>query len=87
MVVASPFFPHKLSRGYSSAFSGIVKSINGVAIKNLAHLVTVLRDSQDEFLVVEFYGRGLETLHEHEVDGEQEQDGNRQNQEQTEAQR
>jgi S1-C subfamily serine protease len=62
VVVASPFFPHKLSRGYGAAFTGTVKTVNGITIKNLAHLVAVLRDSRDEFLVFEFHGRGFESL-------------------------
>ena len=31
VVVSSPFFPHKLSKGYESPFAEVVKSINGVA--------------------------------------------------------
>ncbi|HEY8994511.1 MAG TPA: trypsin-like peptidase domain-containing protein [Lacunisphaera sp.] len=61
VLVAAPSFPHKLTKGYDSAVSRAVRSVNGVAIKNLRHLVEVLRDSRDEFLVFEFFGRG-ETL-------------------------
>ncbi len=62
VVVASPFFPHKLSRGYSSPFTGVIHTINGTEIKNLAHLVSFLRDCKDEFIVLDFHGRGYETL-------------------------
>lgn len=62
VVVSSPFFPHKLSKGYSPAQSRVVESINGVKIRNLEHLVATLRDSQDEFLVIDFAGRKFETL-------------------------
>ncbi len=41
MAVTSPFFPHKLAKGYSSPFPDVVKSVNGIQIKNLAHLVEV----------------------------------------------
>ena len=34
----------------------IVKTVNGIPIKNLGHLVEVLRDSKDEFITIEFYG-------------------------------
>ena len=61
VVVSSPFFPHKLAKGYGSPFAEVVKTINGVAIKNLAHLVEVLRDCKDEFITIEFDGRGGET--------------------------
>jgi hypothetical protein len=62
VVVSSPFFPNKLAKGYSSPFPEVVKSVNGVAIKNLDHLVEVLRDCQDEFIIIEFEGRGGETI-------------------------
>lgn len=62
VVVSSRFFPHKLSKGYSDPLAQVVKSINGVAIKNLPHLVEVLRDCKDEFITIEFDGRVGETL-------------------------
>jgi S1-C subfamily serine protease len=62
VVVSSPFFPHKLTKGYSEPFAEVVKSVNGIAIKNLGHLVEVLRDAKEEFIVVEFASRGGETM-------------------------
>jgi len=62
VLVASPFFPHKLAKGYDNPISRVVQSINGITIKNLAHLVTVLRDSQDEFITIKFSGRATEAL-------------------------
>ena len=62
VVVSSPFFPHKLAKGYSSPFAEVIKTVNGTPIRNLAHLVEVLRDCRDEFITVEFDGRGGETL-------------------------
>ena len=61
VVVTSPFFPHKLSKGYSNPLSRVVETVNGVKIKNLKHLVEVLRDSRDEFMVFEFSGRSGES--------------------------
>jgi hypothetical protein len=62
VVVSSPFFPHKLAKGYDNPVSSVVKSVNGVAIKNLDHLVEVLRDARDEFITLEFDMRGGETM-------------------------
>jgi hypothetical protein len=62
VVVSSPFFPHKLSKGYSQAQSRVVGTVNGTAVKNLAHLVELLRDAKDEFIVLDFAGRRFETL-------------------------
>jgi S1-C subfamily serine protease len=62
VVVAAPFFPHRLATGYSSPAGQVVKSINGRAIKNLPHLVEVLRDAKEDYLTIEFDSRGAETV-------------------------
>lgn len=62
VVVPAPFFPHKLSKGYSDPAFQVVKTINGVHVKNLAHLVQILRDSKDEFVTFEFDNRFGETM-------------------------
>jgi S1-C subfamily serine protease len=54
VVVTSPFFPHKLVKGYGNPAWQVVKTVNGHSIKNLAHLVEVLRDLKDEFVTFEF---------------------------------
>ena len=46
VVIPSPFFPHKLAKGYSSPAGGVIKAVNGVSIKNLHQLVEVLRECQ-----------------------------------------
>ena len=62
VVISSPLFPHRLSKGYGNPISRVVKAINGVRIRNLAHLVEVLRDTQAEFITIEVDGRGGESL-------------------------
>jgi len=62
VIVPSPFFSHKLSKNYANPAGRVVKTINGVAIKNLRHAVAVLRDAQDEFITIEFVGRASEAL-------------------------
>jgi S1-C subfamily serine protease len=62
VVISSPFFPHKLVQGYDNSESQVVKTVNGILIKNLAHLVEVLRDAKGPFITIEFCGRGGETL-------------------------
>jgi hypothetical protein len=57
VVVSSPLFPHKLAKGYSDPFTEVVKSVNGIAIKNLGHLVEILRDTKEEFITIAFVGR------------------------------
>jgi S1-C subfamily serine protease len=62
VVVSSPFFPHDSAKGYDNATAAVVGSINGIPIKNLRHLVEVLRDSREEYLRIEFAGRNHENL-------------------------
>jgi S1-C subfamily serine protease len=62
VVISSPFFPHKVAEGYSNPLADVVKTINGVPIKNLEHLVRVLRDCKDPFITIELDNRHAETL-------------------------
>jgi hypothetical protein len=62
VVVTSPMFAHKMTRGYEDPLGQVVQSVNGIAIKNLAHLVEVLRDCTDEYLTFRFAERGAEVL-------------------------
>jgi len=62
VVISSPFFPHKLSTGYSSPAGSVVYSVNGTQIRSLAHLVAVLRDLKDPFVTIEFDQKGGEAL-------------------------
>ena len=59
--VSSPFFPHKLSKGYGNPILRVVESLNHHPAKNLASLVEIIRDSTDEFITIECAGRGGET--------------------------
>ena len=60
--VSSPFLPHKVSKGYGTPVLKVVEAINGTKVKNLAHLVTLLRDSKDEFIVIDFATPTAETM-------------------------
>jgi S1-C subfamily serine protease len=62
VVVSSPFFPHALSKGYGNPATLVVKTVNGISIRNLNHLVQVLRDSHDEFDVITYWSRGGESM-------------------------
>ena len=52
VVIPAPPFPHALSKGYGSAVDSVVYSINGVPVRSLRHLVALLRDLKDEFVVI-----------------------------------
>ena len=62
VVVSSPFFPHKLAKGFANPIAQVVKTVNGIPIQNLKHLAEVLRDSRDEFITLEFVGRAAPIL-------------------------
>jgi S1-C subfamily serine protease len=62
VVISSPFFPNKLSKGYSNPSAGVVYSVNGTRVRSLRHLVALLRDLKDEFVTFEFEHLGGEAL-------------------------
>jgi S1-C subfamily serine protease len=62
VVVAAPFFPHKLAKGYTSAQGEVVRAVNGTPVRNFAHLVALLRDLDGEFVTFEFDQRMGETI-------------------------
>ena len=62
VIVSSPLFPNKLSKGYSNPSGNVVYSVNGARIRSLTHLVSVLRDLKDEFVSFEFDGEGGEGI-------------------------
>ena len=62
VVISSPFFPHRLARGYGNPLAQVVQKVNGIPIKNLRHLVEVLRDSNDEFISIEIAGHQTQML-------------------------
>lgn len=62
VVISSPFFPNQLAEGYSNPRSQVVKTVNGIPVKNLAHLVKILRDATGEFITIECNTRYGETM-------------------------
>jgi S1-C subfamily serine protease len=62
VVISSPFFPNKLDQGYSDPRFQVVKKVNGIPVKNLNHLVEILRDAKGEFITIECDTRYGETM-------------------------
>ena len=56
IVTLTHLLPHKTSKGYTPPAFSAVSRVNGTQVRNLAHLVELLRDAQGEFLVVELVG-------------------------------
>ena len=62
VVVASPMFPHRLTKGYSAPTMATVESLNDIPVRNLRHLAELLRYLTAEYVEFKFAGHGLETL-------------------------
>ena len=54
--------PHRIAQGYSVPPFPVLKAINGVPVRNLKHLVELIRDSRDRYLVFEWFDRDVESL-------------------------
>jgi len=62
VVVASPMFPHRIGKGYDNPLFKVVKAINGVPVKNVRHMVEILRDSKEKYTTILFDDRASETI-------------------------
>jgi hypothetical protein len=62
VVVSAPMFPHRIAKGYDSPTYKVVKEINGVPVKNIRHLVELLRDSKEKYTTIAFDDRASETI-------------------------
>ena len=62
VAMPSPFFPHRVTRGYELGVVPVLESVNGEKVKNLAHLAEILRDAEGEFIEFKFAGTTNETL-------------------------
>ena len=62
VVVVSPFLTHKVARDYSDPSTLVIKSVNGVTVRNLLHLVQLLRDNKNDYVVIDFHQRNTEAL-------------------------
>ncbi len=62
VAVTTPIFPHRVARGYGDPIGQVIESVNGVAIRNLRHLVETVRDARDEYVIFRFAEDGSETL-------------------------
>jgi S1-C subfamily serine protease len=62
VVVTAPMLRTKMTKGYREPFGQVVSEVNGTKIKNLAHLVELIRSSKDEFITFRFAEDYSETL-------------------------
>jgi hypothetical protein len=48
--------PNKTSKGYSPPPFSVVTHVNGASVKNMRHLVSLLRNAKDEFVTIDLAG-------------------------------
>jgi PDZ domain len=62
VVVTAPLLRTKMSKGYTDPFGQVVSTVNGTKVKNLVHLVELIRSCTEEFLTFRFSEDYSETL-------------------------
>jgi S1-C subfamily serine protease len=62
LVLVTALLPHKTSKGYNDPAGQVVSRVNGTLIRNLRHLIEVLRASKVKFIEFEFADKYVETL-------------------------
>ncbi len=61
-MVTAPLLRTRMTKGYGDPFGQVVSEVNGTKLKNLAHLVELIRSCQDEFITFRFAEDYAETL-------------------------
>ncbi len=54
VIVSTPMFPHRITKGYDSPMLGVVSEVNGQKIQNLAGLVKVMENADGPFIEIKF---------------------------------
>jgi S1-C subfamily serine protease len=62
LVLIVSAFPHKTIGGYANPVGRTVNQINGIKVKNLRHLVEMLRDTKDKFIELDFVEKNAEKI-------------------------
>jgi S1-C subfamily serine protease len=62
VVIAYPMFTHKISKGYNVEYSAAVAEVNGIRIRNLKHMVEVIRGATEEFIEFTFQGKTTDAI-------------------------
>jgi S1-C subfamily serine protease len=62
VIIAYPMFTHKLSKGYTISYTASVAEVNGVRIRNLKHMVEVIRDATGELIEFTFHGNQTDMI-------------------------
>ena len=61
-MVTAPLLRTRMTKGYADPFGQVVSEVNGTKVKNLAHLVELVRSCSDEYVTFRFAEDYSETL-------------------------
>lgn len=61
VIIPNRLLPHRTSRGYGTVAMSVVETVNGTAVRNLPHLVELLRDASSKYIEIDLGGT-YETL-------------------------
>lgn len=56
VAVSTPMFPHRITKGYDNPLLAVVTHVNDQEVKNLAGLVAILENSDEQHIVIKFAG-------------------------------
>jgi len=54
VVACSPIIPHKLNKGYSITPLSVVTHVNDQPIRNLRHMIQLIKDNKEDFIIFTF---------------------------------
>lgn len=54
VVVSSPMFPDRITKGYDDPERAVISHVNDIRVRNLRHLVEILRDNSQAQVIVKF---------------------------------
>ena len=61
VVVSSPMFPHRITKGYDDPERSVLSEINGVHVRSLQHVVQLLRENNEPRVTFKFAKTGRRT--------------------------
>jgi hypothetical protein len=62
VIVAHPMFTHRITKGYNEPYADAIAEVNGTRIRNLKHMVEVLRDATGEYVEFKFTCKFTDTI-------------------------
>jgi S1-C subfamily serine protease len=62
VIVAHPLFAHKISKGFDIGYAPSVAEVNGTRVRNLKHLVEIVRDATGDYIEFTFHGNDTDMI-------------------------